>query len=264
MANMAQQFAVQVSKNTGRTVEVGKLATKGAAATSAATATVGAVVIVAHMISAADNARKLAEANKKLDFLILARRIDQCAKMEAVFRQAKELLVLPNCSENRRELHRLGLNLHELRASWRAEVRHKLNEINLKRPEDTNNWLMKPVRHLRKGANANKATNQVHQNLVELHLLNVSLGMHVALAQASGTLEAFVSNSLPEEVEMTRKLAGEISGLRGKIESKHKIARQRISETENAFNRTIEIFEPRAMEIEAKRVEMSEELTSSA
>ncbi len=244
MSKMGRDLAIQVSKNSGRTAEVGKLATKGAAFTSAATATVGAVVIVAHMISAADNAKKLREANQKLDFLILARRIDQCAKMEAVFRQAKELLSLPDSPENRRELHRLGLNLHELRAAWRAEVRHRLDEIDLKRPEDTGNWLMKPVRRMRSGANSTQATSQAQQNLIELHLLNVNLAMHVALAQASGTLDPFLQNSLPEEMRTTRKLAVEVANLCEQIPPKHKLATKRIREIERAFNRTLEIFEP--------------------
>ena len=246
MSKMGRDLAIQVSKNSGKTAEVGKLATKGAAFTSAATATVGAVVIVAHMISAADNAKMLKEANKKLDFLILARRIDQCAKMEAVFRQAKELLSLPDTPENRRDLHRLGLHLHELRAAWRGEVRHKLDEIDLKRPEDTKNWLMKPFRHMRSGANSTSAAVQAHQNLVELHLLNVNLAMHVALAQASGTLDPFLQNSLPEEMKTTRKLAVEITNLTEQISPKHKLATQRIRETEQAFDRTLEIFEPMA------------------
>lgn len=231
----------------GKTIANARVVGGAAQLTNTVAAAAGAVVVVAHMISGADNARKLQQANKKLDFLIVARRLDQCARMEAVFRQAKELLALPDSPDTRRELHRMGMVLHELRASWRNEVRHKLSEIDPKKPDDASNWFMRLVRWFKEDSNDQRAASEAYQNLAELHLMNVSLGLHLGLAQASGTLDVFLRHSLPEEVALTRGLMEQVGGLRQRINSAHSVALDRIRETERAFQRTLDVFEPMAI-----------------
>ncbi len=231
----------------GKTVANARVVGGAAQLTNTVAAAAGATVVVAHMISGADNARKLQQANQKLDFLIVARRLDQCARMEAVFRQAKELLALPDSPETHRELHRMGMVLHELRASWRNEVRHKLSEVDPKKPDDASNWFMRRFRRFRENANDQRAASEAYQNLAELHLMNVSLGLHVCLAQASGTLDAFLRHSLPEEVALTRGLMEQVGGLRQQINATHTVALDRIRETERAVQRTLDVFEPMAI-----------------
>lgn len=243
MQSAGRDLPILLTAN-GKTLEIARIAGTGAQLASTATAVTGMVVLVAHMISGADNAQKLNEANKKLDFLIAARRIDQCARMEAVFRQAKELMALPWEPEIQRDLHRLGIILHELRAAWRAEVRHKLSQIDLKKPEDTDNWFMKAVRWALEGNNAEKGSQTVYQNMAELHLLNVSLALHISLALASNTIDAYASQSLPEELAMTQRLLDEVASLRQRVNEKHQQALTRMLETEDAFRRTIDVFTP--------------------
>jgi len=79
------------------------------------------VVSAAHIISGQDLAKKLDKLSEKVDFLIEGRRIDQIAKIEGVYRQAKEILLLPQSHENQRDLHRLGRDLFEVRSAWRQE-----------------------------------------------------------------------------------------------------------------------------------------------
>lgn len=55
-----------------------------------------AVITVAHIISGADLAKKLNKLDSKVDFLVAAHRIDQLARIEGVYRQAKEILPSAN------------------------------------------------------------------------------------------------------------------------------------------------------------------------
>jgi len=237
----------------GKAVANARVIGGGAALVNSAAAAVGAVVVASHMIAGADNAKRLKEANGKLDFLVFARKLDQCASMEAVFRQAKELSSLPDTPETRREIHRLGVTLHELRASWRGEVLHKLGEVDPKEPAATANWLAKPIRAMKSKSNGKKAVEEASQSLAELHLLNVSLGLHLALAQASGTTDAFLTQSLPEELEATRKLLEEVQHLKDRIPQRHRVVIRQFEEVEEAFCRTVETFEPLAMPAEEVR-----------
>lgn len=231
----------------GKTFKNARVVSGGVGLVSSAAAAGAAVVIVSHIISGADNAKKLKAANEKLDFLIIARRLDQCAKLEAVFRQAKELTYLPDSPATRLEIHRLCLTLHELRAAWRNEALHKLGEIDPKEPEAATNYFARPVRAMRAQANGKRAAIDASRILAELHLLNVSLGLHLALAQASGTTEAFLSQSLPEELSATRKLKREVNQLKKRISPKQKQAYDHLTEVEKAFDGTLRTFRPMAI-----------------
>jgi hypothetical protein len=230
-----------------KTFKNARVISGGAGLVSSAAAVGAAVVIVSHIISGADNAKKLKEANAKLEFLIIARRLDQCAKLEAVFRQAKELSFLPDNPSTRMEIHRLCLTLHELRAAWRNEALHKLGEIDPKEPDAATNRLAKPMRALRAQANGKRAAVDASRILAELHLLNVSLGLHLALAQASGTMEAFLSQSLPEELSATRNLKREVTRLKERITPKQKLAHDHLNEVGKAFDCTLRTFRPMAI-----------------
>ncbi|MDF1814035.1 MAG: hypothetical protein P1V20_17660 [Verrucomicrobiales bacterium] len=90
-------------------------------------------------------------------------------------------------------------------------------------------------------AKKNRATQSCRKGILTFWKNTASI---VMIAQASGTLDPFLQNSLPEEIKTTRKLAAEITNLCDQISPKHKLATQRIREIENTFDRTLEIFEP--------------------
>ena len=81
------------------------------------------------MISAADLARTLKQVDQKLDLLLAYRRIDQAASLERIYTSARELLASPLDEIRRMEVWRLRGEMRQLRAAWRGEREHHLNEI---------------------------------------------------------------------------------------------------------------------------------------
>jgi nitrogenase molybdenum-iron protein alpha/beta subunit len=141
--------------------------------------------------------------------------------------------------------------LHELRAAWRLEISHKLGCIDPKEAAATKNLLAKSVRAMRAQANGKKAAIEAGGTLAELHLLNVSLGLHLALAQASGTEEAFMKISLPEEVVSARKLRNQVKLLAERVGEKHEMPYNQLIEIGQAFGRTVDTFEPLAVAMDS-------------
>lgn len=106
----------------GRTVENAKLTGPLTTGTRVAANLTMAVVTVAHVISGADLAKKLNKLDSKVGFLVAAHRIDQLARIEGVYRQAKEILHMEQNDHTRWELHRLCRELFEVRSAWRREI----------------------------------------------------------------------------------------------------------------------------------------------
>lgn len=228
----------------GRIVANARVVGGGAALLSAAAAAAAAIVVAAHLISGAENSKRLKEAQGKLDFLVVARKLDQCAKMEAVFRQAKELASMPDCPETRREIHRLGAILHELRASWRSEIKHRLEGMETKGSVGSRKWLPKPIRSLQESKERKQTEDEAGRTLAELRLINASLALHLVLSEAAGTEESFMSQSLPEEVEALRGISETIISLQIASRSKPKGSVVPLLLIEEAFEATISTFEP--------------------
>ncbi|MEX2577545.1 MAG: hypothetical protein WD342_00695 [Verrucomicrobiales bacterium] len=63
----------------------------------------------------------------------------------------------------------------------------------------------------------------------------------------SGTTEAFLSQSLPEDLAATRKLKREVSQLKKRISPKQEQACEHLEEVEKAFDATLRTFRPMAI-----------------
>ncbi len=103
---------------TGKIVEMGKISKNlGLVATSLVTL----VVSVAHFISTADLVERIKNIDKKIDWLVAMRRIDQLAKYERIFVAARERCMRPIGEREQMELRRMRDELRELRAILRRE-----------------------------------------------------------------------------------------------------------------------------------------------
>jgi hypothetical protein len=185
---------------TGKWVEMmqeAKSAEAMARLASISTAIVGA----AHIISAADIAKRLKEVDAKINLLLAYRRIDQLAALERIYTSARELSAGAQGVEIRRELWRLRGELRELRIRWRRELKHQLDLI-----EDPNSaaWYKKMFNWIEPVDRGPHTT--IHEKITEGQL-------HISLIEYSMRLDQVlaVSSRTIREFELT--LAGELGEL---------------------------------------------------
>ena len=200
-----------------------------------------ATVTVAHIISGADLAKKMNNLDSKAEFLVAAHRIGQVARIEGVFLQARELISMRLTDTTRLELHRLGRELFEVRSAWRREISYLLG--NLKKSEESSNWLVSRFQGLtRKGKDKNRAETVAARDS-EIQLINGCIAIHLALAQAAGTLETFLSVSLSSEVEELRLIRDQLQLKRHDILKEHTELRQSIDDTCLQLTQIITLYE---------------------
>ena len=204
-----------------------------------------AVITVAHIISGADLAKKLNKLDSKVDFLVAAHRFDQLARLEGVYRQAKEILHLEQNGQTRLELHRLGRELFEVRSAWRREIAHKVG--NLQNTEESKNRVVGFFQDLTRKGKDETVARTVSQSEVEIQLINGSLAIHVALAQAAGTLDTFLEVSLPDEIDELQRIHSLLSERRCFIHEKHPELRDRVSEVCAQLDNVTKIYRSMAM-----------------
>ena len=224
----------------GKFVETARLSNGAAKAVRIGTAIGTIALSAAHLVSGADLAKKLRRMEGKLDFLVAARRISQLSRLEAVFRQARELAHLPSTEATRWELHRLGRDLFELRAEWRRELVHRLET--LEHVQEGGNWFFAFFQHWGNDAKSHENTKQITQSEVEIRLLEVSMALHVALAQSSNTLETFLSVSLPDELTAVEQTKDLLASKRTAILQKHAESQTAVTATIEGFDATLERF----------------------
>ncbi|MBO9311248.1 MAG: hypothetical protein J7465_03295 [Chloroflexus sp.] len=114
---------------TGKIVEIGQISKNlGLVATSLVTL----VVSVAHFISTADLVKRIKNIDKKIDWLVAMRRIDQLAKYERIFVAARERCMRPIGEREQMELRRMRDELRELRTVLRREWEMAINQLEVK------------------------------------------------------------------------------------------------------------------------------------
>jgi hypothetical protein len=187
-----------------------------------------AAVTVAHIISGADIAKKINKLDAKVDFLVAAHRINQLARIEGVYRQAKEILHMEQTDQTRWELHRLGRELFEVRSAWRREISHHVG--GLVKTEESENWLLGFFQGLSRKGKDTKVATEVSARDAEIQLISGSIAIHLALAQAAGTLDTFLQVSLPDELVELQRVRNLIHERRSYIHEKHPELRESVSD----------------------------------
>jgi hypothetical protein len=198
---MGQNLPVLQDVHTGRAFEI----MRGEPTKLLKVAELSSMVIgAAHVISGMDLAQKLGEVNRKIDKLLRLRKIDQVSKLERIYAAAKERLIEGQTADGVRELRRYREELRELRANWRRGLRQAIM--------DAPNPSEKPWWRRRKRVEEDMA-NQINSELADLApLLCLSFLMDLCLAEASGTKELLIRQTLPDELSACRRVAAELSG----------------------------------------------------
>lgn len=235
------KFPTLINK-AGRTVENAKLTAPLTTGTRVAANLTMAVVTVAHVISGADLAKKLNKLDSKVDFLVAAHRIDQLARIEGVYRQAKEILHMEQTDLTRWELHRLGRELFEVRSAWRREISFHVGD--LQKTDESQNWFMKRFQLLSRKGKDQKVTSTVSACDAEIQLISGSIAIHLALAQAAGTLDTFLQVSLPDEIAELQRVRTLLQERRSFIHEKHPELRDSVSAVCDRLDDVDRIYRP--------------------
>ncbi len=235
------KFPTLINK-AGRTVENAKLTGPLTTGTRVAANLTMAVITVAHVISGADLAKKLNKLDSKVDFLVAAHRIDQLARIEGVYRQAKEILHMEQNDHTRWELHRLGRELFEVRSAWRREISFHVGD--LQKTDESQNWFMKRFQLLSRKGKDQKVVSTVSACDAEIQLISGSIAIHLALAQAAGTLETFLQVSLPDEIAELQRVRSLLHERRSFIHEKHPELRDSVSAVCDRLDDVNRIYRP--------------------
>jgi len=229
----------------GKTVANARLLGPLAKGTTIAANIATAAITVAHIVSGIDLAKKMDRLNGKVDFLVAGRRIDQLSRLEGVYRHAKELLHGGVDDYSQKELHRLGRELFEIRSSWRGEISYHVSRLN-KANESVNQIVALFESMSRKGKDQ-KIADTVCACDTEIHLINVSIATHMALAQASGRLDTFLQVSLPDELEQIAVIRELLWSRRNYIHDKHPELRENIEKSCYHLDDIVTIYRPMVM-----------------
>lgn len=229
----------------GKTVENARLLGPLAKGTRIAANLAAAAITAAHIISGIDLAKKMDRLNGKVDFLIAGRRIDQLSRLEGVYCHARELLHGEADDYSQKELHRLGRELFEVRSAWRGEINFHVGS--LKKADESVNWFVEFFQNLTRKGKDEKIAETVCACDTEIHLINGSLAIHMALAQAAGKLDTFLQVSLPCELEQISEIRDLLWSRRDFIHEKHPELRSNIGKACYHLDDIIAIYRPMVM-----------------
>ncbi|GAB4374948.1 MAG: hypothetical protein Kow0042_19960 [Calditrichia bacterium] len=161
------------------------------------------LVNCAHIISGADISKRINLLDKKVEYLIAGRKIDQLSRIEANYNLARELLFEPLSENDISTLKLLHKDNLELRAVWRREMELKLDQI-----EDPNNisWIKKIF------SRQETRDKKVIKNIIEcefekeIRLIDFSISFDLALCHAINNSNAFINTTLSEEVKRLNEI----------------------------------------------------------
>lgn len=161
------------------------------------------LVNCAHIISGANISKRIKILDKKVEYLIAGRKIDQLSKIETNYNLARELLFCPLNGNDISTLKLLHKDNLELRSVWRREMELKLDKI-----EDPNNiiWIKKLF------SRQKTRDNKLKQSIIEcefekeIRLIDFTIFFDLALCHAIGNSSAFINTSLSDEIKRLNKI----------------------------------------------------------
>jgi hypothetical protein len=154
------------------------------------------------VISGMAISKKLDVANKKLDDLIVARRIDQYATLREIYTMSQERLKRMS-PEDISDLRRYRDRLFNLRTTWLMEFGERLES-----PTD-------PSKHSRlnpfgwgRAGRERRLLTEVTERADHLRMIRIAFFMDFCLAEATGTLDLLLESTLPAERASLARVLG--------------------------------------------------------
>lgn len=160
-------------------------------------------------------------------------------------RQAKEILSMEQSDNTRWELHRLGRELFEGRSAWRREICFHVG--NVQKTEESQNWLMNRFQSFSRKGKDKKVTSTVSACDAEIQLISGSIALHLALAQAAGTLDTFLQVSLPDEIAELKRVRSLLRERGSFIHDKHPELRESVAAVGNRMDGVARLYQAMIM-----------------
>jgi hypothetical protein len=184
----------------------------------------GGLIPLAHYLSGLETSRRLREANKKLDMLLVGRRVDQQALLERIWWRAGEIARSPNDPDARPMLLKYRDELLQLRLTWENEIRSLLQSV----PDVEAAW--------RKNGKAWQLVEHVLPCVEKARFLQLALFADYCTATASGTTETFLSCIIPSEMQKVEEITSAFDTQRSTLRNLDAYAEiAQIADTVNAY-----------------------------
>ncbi len=193
-----------VDGKTRRVLKSARVAKGAKAAKMTASASL-IVVEAAHMISGHDNAKRLKTIEKAVAKLLHGQQTEMKARVEAIYRYAKEIAG-PGSGKllkaDQTELGRLCLDLMQLRAQWREDFLYELNQID---PAKADLLTFKKDASYQK--NLEKRIQRAGETLESVQWMHFTLLLQMTLASKAGRADRFIQHTLKDEAATWRALS---------------------------------------------------------
>ena len=142
-------------------------------------------------------------------------------------------------------MHRLGRELFEVRSAWRREISFHVG--NLQKTEESQNWFLKRFQSLSRKGKDQKVASTISACDAEIQLISGSIAIHLALAQAAGTLDTFLQVSLPDKIAELQRVRSLLHERRSFIHEKHPELREGVTAVCNRLDDVARIYRPMIM-----------------
>ncbi|MFT6862743.1 MAG: hypothetical protein ACJAVK_001302 [Akkermansiaceae bacterium] len=193
-----------VDGKSGRILKCARVS-KGAKAAKMGASAALVVVQAAHMISGHDNAKQLQNIEKAVAKLLHGQQTEMKARVEAIYRYAKEIAgpgsgKLTKADQN--ELGRLCLDLMQLRAQWREDFIFELNQIDPAKSD-----ILTLNRKASYQKNLVKRAEHAESLLEAVQWMHFTLLLQMTLSAHAGRADRFLSVTLADEAASWRSLS---------------------------------------------------------
>lgn len=193
-----------VDGKTGEILQAARVA-KGAKAAKVTASIALIVVEAAHMISGHDNAKRLKNIEKDVAKLLHGQETEMKARVEAIYRYAKEIAGPGSgrlTKADQTELGRLCLDLMQLRAQWREDFLYQLNRID---PAKADFLSFKKDASYR--TNLRKRVQRAEDTLESIKWMHFTLMLQMTLSTKAGRGDRFIHSTLKDEAATWHSLS---------------------------------------------------------
>ncbi|MFC4991329.1 hypothetical protein [Rubritalea tangerina] len=208
---LGRQLPTLVDSKTRRTVETARVVGKGAKAAKAGAAVALIVVEAAHMISGADQMKKLRKIEAGVAELLHNHESELRSRLESMYRHSKEIITASNgklSDFDRMEISTITRDLMELRAQWREKYLYKLKQIDKANPSFFKKWLPGTREASLKKSLSEKVT-EAESALEAIQWMHFSLMLQMTLSAYTGRIDTFMHHTLADELVSWEKVINE-------------------------------------------------------
>lgn len=156
------------------------------------------IVNAAHIISGADLSKKLNQANKKLDYLVEARKIDKLSELESLYYELQEIFNDSHLEEKRKLVYQIHNKIRKVRITCHNELEYQLNDI--KDPKSNSNLAFQVIFGFDKSKDK-KVFEEVSKLEDKLRFIDYCFALDFAICSSIDQDTSSLKNELDKFVE---------------------------------------------------------------